>query len=157
MKELNFNGAVVQTYPLTAAQRVHWYTVSACHREELLNIATGFYIEYADVDFDALRDCIRDGYQKFEAMRLRFTKDEEGNLVQYLVPTEDREIRFVDFSSWREEDAHEEMKRWSRIPLHMDGSPMSEIVMIRLPGNSTATGSLRISTRPSRRRAIFSS
>ena len=99
MKELNFNGAVVQTYPLTAAQRVHWYTVSACHREELLNIATGFYIEYADVDFDALRDCIRDGYQKFEAMRLRFTKDEEGNLVQYLVPTEDREIRFVDFSS----------------------------------------------------------
>ena len=42
MKELNFNGAVVQTYPLTAAQRVHWYTVSACHREELLNIATGF-------------------------------------------------------------------------------------------------------------------
>ena len=133
MKELNFNGAVVQTYPLTAAQRVHWYTVSACHREELLNIATGFYIEYADVDFDALRDCIRDGYQKFEAMRLRFTKDEEGNLVQYLVPTEDREIRFVDFSSWREEDAHEEMKRWSRVPIHMDGGPMNEIVMVRLP------------------------
>ena len=133
MQELNFNGAVVQTYPLTAAQRIHYYTVSACHREELLNIATGFYIQYDKVNFDVLRECIRDGYQKFESMRLRFTRDADGNLVQYLVPTEDREIRLVDFSNWREEDAHEEMKRWSSIPIHMDGGPMNEIVMIRLP------------------------
>ena len=133
MQELNFNGAVVQTYPLTAAQRIHYYTVSACHREELLNIATGFYIQYDKVNFDVLRECIRDGYEKFESMRLRFTRDADGNLVQYLVPTEDREIRLVDFSNWREEDAHEEMKRWSRIPIHMDGGPMNEIVMIRLP------------------------
>ena len=135
MKELSFNGAVVQTYPLTAAQRIHIYTVSACHREELLNIGTGFYIEFADVDFDCLRDCIRDGYEKFESMRLRFMKDEDGSVVQYLVPTEDREIRFMDFSHWREEDAHEEMKRWTCIPLPMNGGPMNEIVMIRLPGN----------------------
>ena len=133
MKEISFNGAVVQTYPLTAAQRIHYYTVSACQREELLNIATGFYIQYDKVNFDVLRDCIRDGYEKFESMRLRFTRDEEGNLVQYLVPTEDREIKLMDFSNWREEDAHEEMKRWSRIPIHMDGGPMNEIVMIRLP------------------------
>ena len=124
---------MVQTYPLTAAQRIHYYTVSACHREELLNIATGFYIQYDKVNFDVLRECIRDGYEKFESMRLRFTRDEDGNLVQYLVPTEDREIKLVDFSNWREEDAHEEMKRWSRIPIHMDGGPMNEIVMIRLP------------------------
>ena len=112
MKELSFNGAVVQTYPLTAAQRIHYYTVSACHREELLNIATGFYIEFADVDFDTLRACILDGYQKFEAMRLRIVMDGESPM-QYLVPTEDREIRLVDFSHWREEDAHAEMTRWS--------------------------------------------
>ncbi len=133
MKEINFNGAVVQAYPLTAAQRIHNYTVSACHREELLNIATGFYLEYGETDFDTLRECIYDGYQKFESMRLRFTRDENGELVQYLVPTEDREIKLVDFSQWREEDAHEEMKKWSRIPLHMDGGPMNEIVLIRLP------------------------
>ena len=65
MKEVNLNGAVVQSYPLTAAQRIHYYTVSACHRDELLNIATGFYIEFADVNFDSLRECILDGYQKF--------------------------------------------------------------------------------------------
>ena len=135
MKELNINGAVVQAYPLTAAQRIHFYTVSACRRHELLNIATGFYIEYGDVDFDELRRCIYDGYEKFEAMRLRVVLDGDGTPWQYLVPTEDREIRFCDFSHWREEDAHAEMTRWSKIPLRMDGSPLNEIVLIRLPNN----------------------
>ena len=143
MKELNLNGAVVQAYPLTAAQRIHYYTVSACHRDELLNIATGFYIQYDAIDFETLKECIYDGYEKFESMRLRLVPDEEGNMFlvpdeegnmfQYLIPKEDRDIRLVDFSNWREEDAHEEMKRWSRIPLMMDGGPMNEIVMIRLP------------------------
>ena len=133
MKEVCYNGAVMQTYPLTAAQRIHFYTASACKREELLNIATGFYIEYGETDFDVLRQCVLDGYEKFESMRLRINTDGEGNLVQYLVPREDREIRFVDFSQWREEDAHEEMKRWSRVPFPMNGGPMNEIVLIRLP------------------------
>ena len=135
MKEINFNGAVMQTYPLTAAQRIHFYTASACKREELLNIATGFYLEYGETDFDTLRECIYDGYEKFESMRLRINMDEDGTPVQYLIPHEDREIKLVDFSNRREEDAHEEMKRWSRVPLPMNGGPMNEIVLIRLPDN----------------------
>ena len=135
MKELSINGAVVQAYPLTAAQRIHYYTVSASQRDELLNIGTGFYLEYGETDFDTLRECIREGYRKYESMRLRFVRDEEGNLVQYLVPTDDRFIPVVDFSAWKEEDAHEEMRKWSREPLHLDGGPMNDIRMIRLPGN----------------------
>ena len=92
MKELNLGGAVVQAYPLTAAQRVHYYTVNACNRKELLNICTGFYLQYDQVDFDVLKECIYQGYEKYEAMRLRFHTDEEGQLYQYLVPTEDRDI-----------------------------------------------------------------
>ena len=133
MKELTINGAVVQAYPLTAAQRIHYYTVSTSQRDELLNIATGFYLEYGETDFDTLRECILEGYRKYESMRLRFARDEEGNLFQYLVPTEDRFIPLVDFSFWKEEDAHEEMRRWSREPLPMNGSPMNDIRMIRLP------------------------
>ena len=82
MKELTINGAVVQAYPLTAAQRIHFYTVSACKRWELLNIGTGFYLEYSDVDFDVLKECIYDGYEKFECMRLRFSVQEDGTLMQ---------------------------------------------------------------------------
>ena len=135
MKELTINGAVVQADPLTAAQRIHYYTVMRSQRDELLNIATGFYLEYGETDFDTLRECILEGYRKFESMRLRFAKDEEGNLYQYLVPTEDRYIPLVDFRAWKEEDAHDEMRRWSRLPFHMNGGPMSDIRMIRLPNN----------------------
>ena len=137
MKELNINGAVVQAYPLTAAQRIHFYTVNACHRYELLNIGTGFFLEYSDVDFDTLKECIYDGYEKFECMRLRFCADEDGTFMQYLVPTEDRDIRFFDFSTWKEEDAHDEMERWTHIPFKLENSPLSEIVMVRLPDGYT--------------------
>ena len=134
-KEINLNGAVVQGYPLTAAQRIHLYTVNACHREELLNIGIGFYIQFADVNFDMLKECIYDGYMKFEAMRLRFHTDENGETRQYIVPCEDREIKIYDFSFWKEEDAHEEMVRWTKIPLNRNGGPMNEIALIRLPGD----------------------
>ena len=137
MKELNLGGAVVQAYPLTAAQRIHYYTVNACNRKELLNICTGFYLQYDQVDFDVLKECIYQGYEKYEAMRLRFHTDEEGQLYQYLVPTEDRDIPVVDFRDWKEEDAHDEMRRWSRIPIDMAGNPMNEIRMIRMPDHYT--------------------
>ena len=137
MKELNLNGAVVQAYPLTAAQRIHFFTVNACQRHELLNIGTGFYLEYSDVDFDTLKECIYDGYEKFECMRLRFSVQEDGSLMQYLIPREDRDIRLVDFSDWKEEDAHNEMERWTHIPFDLNMGPMNEVVMIRLPGGYT--------------------
>lgn len=133
MENLTINGAVVQAYPLTAAQRIHFYTVNACKRGELLNIGTGFYLEYSDVDFDTLRECIYDGYEKFECMRLRFTYKEDGSLMQYLIPREDREIKFFDFSQWREEDAHAKMEEWTKIPFDINNGPMNEIVMVRLP------------------------
>lgn len=137
METIIINGAAVQAYPLTAAQRIHYYTVNACKRGELLNIGTGFYLEYSDVNFDALKECIYDGYEKFECMRLRFTYKEDGSLMQYLIPREDRDIKFFDFSHWKEEDAHEEMTRWTKIPFDINGGPMNEIVMVRLPDNYT--------------------
>ena len=137
MKELTINGAVVQAYPLTAAQRIHFYTVSACKRWELLNIGTGFYLEYSDVDFDVLKECIYDGYEKFECMRLRFSVQEDGTLMQYLIPAEDRDIEVVDFSDWNEDDAHKRMEDWTRIPFKIDNGPMNEIKMIKLPGGYT--------------------
>ncbi len=137
MENITINGAVVQAYPLTAAQRIHFYTVSACKRGELLNIGTGFYLQYDDVDFDTLRECIYDGYEKFECMRLRFSVQEDGSLMQYLIPAEDREIKFFDFSEWKEEDAHAKMEEWTCIPFNLNNGPMNEIVIIKLPDHYT--------------------
>ncbi|MBQ7012606.1 MAG: hypothetical protein IJN11_01650 [Oscillospiraceae bacterium] len=66
------------------------------------------------MDFDLPHEAIHEAYIRNESMRLRFHKDEDGTVYQYLVPFEEREIEFRDFSSWKDEDAHEEMYRLQR-------------------------------------------
>ncbi len=133
MKEFQVNGAVLKCYPLTAAQRIHNYSVSYCpNHQQLLNIGTGFYVQ-EDTDFNILKEAVYAAYEQFESMRLRFLKDEDGTVYQYVVPTEDRDIQFVDFSKWKEEDAHDEMRKWTAVPFKRFHSPMNQVVMIKLP------------------------
>lgn len=132
MKEFQVNGVRLQCYPLTAAQRVHNFSRLSCPYHQLLNIGTGLYIQQ-DVDFSLLKEAIYDAYSRLDSMRLRFLQDENGDVYQYLVPFEDRDIQLVDFSHWREEDAHNEMRKWTAIPLKRFHSPMNQIVMIKLP------------------------
>lgn len=135
MKQITINGVTLNAYPLTAAQRIHNYSRLTCPRNELLNIGTGLYIRQ-DTDFDLLREAIHEAYTRHDAMRLRFIElEEEGRrqVYQYLVPFDDREIELVDFSKWREKDAHDQMRRWTEIPFKRENSPMNKIVMIKLP------------------------
>ena len=129
MKEFQVNGVNLQCYPLTAAQRLHNYTVKYCPYHQILNIGTGLYIKL-DVDFSVLKEAIYESYKRFDSMRLRFLKDTDDTVYQYLVPFEERDIKFVDFSSWKEEDAHREMEKWTAVPFKRFHSPMNEIVMI---------------------------
>lgn len=132
MKEFQVNGVTLQCYPLTAAQRVHNFSRLACPYQQLLNIGTGLYIKQ-DVDFSLLKEAIYEAYSRLDAMRLRFLQDENNAVYQYLVPFEDRDIQLVDFSNWREEDAHNEMRKWTAIPFKRFHSPMNQVVMIKLP------------------------
>lgn len=132
MKEFQVNGVNLQCYPLTAAQRIHNYSILYCPYHQLLNIGTGLYIQQ-EVDFDILKEAIYEAYQRFESMRLRFLQDQDGTVYQYLVPFEDRDIELRDFSRWNEEDAHNEMRKWTSVPFKRFHSPMNQIVMIKLP------------------------
>lgn len=132
MKEFQVNGVTLQCYPLTAAQRIHNYSILYCPYHQLLNIGTGLYIQQ-DVDFAILKEAIYEAYQRFESMRLRFLQDQDGTVYQYLVPFEDRDIELRDFSRWKEEDAHNEMRKWTSVPFKRFHSPMNQIVMIKLP------------------------
>ncbi|MBQ8515581.1 MAG: peptide synthetase [Ruminococcus sp.] len=132
MKEFQVNGVTLQCYPLTAAQRIHNYSTMHCPYHQLLNIGTGFYIQM-ETDFSLLKEAIYESYQRFESMRLRFLKDTDDTVYQYLVPFEERDIEYYDFSHWKEEDAHDEMRRWTAVPFKRFHSPMSRIVMISLP------------------------
>ncbi len=132
MKEININGAVMKCYPLCAAQRLHNYTIKFCPTQ-VLCIGTGLYVQQ-EVDFDVLKKAIYKGYEMFETMRLRFVQDEEGEVYQYITPFEEREIPFVDFSTWNEEDAHDEMRKWTAVPFERFNTPMNQVVMVKLPG-----------------------
>ena len=131
MKEFNINGAVLKCYPLTAAQRIHNYTIRYCP-SQVLCIGTGLYIQMG-VDFDVLKQSIKEAVMRIESMRLRFVKDEDDSVYQYIAPFDDRDIPLVDFSYWKEEDAHREMEKWTAEPFERYNSPMNKIVMIKLP------------------------
>lgn len=131
MKELNINGAVMKCYPLTAAQRIHNYTIKYAP-PQVLCIGTGLYFQ-AELDFGVLKESIREACMRMESMRVRFAEDEEGNVFQYIAPFEDRDFPFVDFSNWQEEDAHREMEKWTAEPFERFNVPMNKIVMVKLP------------------------
>lgn len=132
MKEFFVNGVKLEAYPLTAAQRVHNFSRMVCPFHQLLNIGTGFYIKL-DNDFNLLKEAIKEAYNRCDSMRLRFIKDENDEVYQYLVPFDDRDIELVDFSDWSEEDAYNEMCKWTAVPFKRFNSPMNQVVMVKLP------------------------
>lgn len=119
-------------YPLTAAQKLHYFTVSYCPQKQVLNIGTSLTIE-ADVDFDVLKESIYESYDRCEFMRIRFCKDEKGEVKQYVVPKEERDIPFFEFGHWKYEDAENKMRKWTSVPFERFDSPMNKIVMISMP------------------------
>lgn len=132
MKEFIINGVRVEAYPLTAAQRIHNFSRLSCPFHQLLNIGTGLYIQQ-ETDFNLLKEAIKEAYCRLDSMRIRFIQDENGEVYQYLVPFDDRDIELVDFSQWNEEDAHDEMRKWTAIPFERFNSPMNLLKMIKLP------------------------
>ncbi|MDE6835306.1 MAG: peptide synthetase [Ruminococcus sp.] len=131
MKEINIHGAEMKCYPLCAAQKLHNYTIKFCPAQ-VLCIGTGLYVK-EDTDFGILKRAIYKAYEMMDSMRLRFIQDENGEVLQYIVPFEERDIPLVDFSNWKEEDAHNEMRKWTAMPFARYNSPMNQVIMIKLP------------------------
>lgn len=122
-----------KTYPLTAAQKFHFYYMNFCPKKEVVNVGTSLTIEY-ELDIDVLRQAIYKAYERCEAMRLRFAFDKkEKQWYQYVVEKEEREIEYVDFSDKTMEEAEEIMKQWTAVPFEREDSPMNRLVIIKTP------------------------
>ena len=121
-----------KVYPLTAAQKLHYYCMKYCPKKQVLNIGTSLTIQ-AELDWEILRKSIQEAIRRCEAMRVRFTHDKEGNAYQYVVKEDNTEIRQFDFSTWREEAAKKRLDEWTEVPLATDDQPLFRIVMIKMP------------------------
>lgn len=119
-------------YPLTTAQKMHYYTLKYCPKKQVLNIGTGLYIEQ-DIDFNLLRQAIYKAYERCDSMRLRFEKGEDGEVYQYVTDKERREIEYVNFTGWLYDDAEEELIKWTSKPFKRFKSPMNRVVMVTMP------------------------
>ena len=121
-----------KVYPLTAAQKLHFFSQLYCPKKQLLNIGTSLTIEQ-ELDFGALKESIYEAYDRCESMRLRFAADKEGNAYQYVVDKETRDIEHFDFTGWSEEDTKAKLVEWTSTPFEPYDSPMNRVVMVVMP------------------------
>lgn len=119
-------------YPLTAAQKLHFYYQKYCPKKQVLNIGTSLTIE-TDIDWDVLKQSIYKAYERCESMRLRFAEDKQGTCYQYIADREERDIEFCDFTGKTMEEAEAVLTGWTAVPFKRQDSPMNRIVMIRMP------------------------
>lgn len=121
-----------KVYPLTAAQKLHYYCLKYCPKKQVLNIGSSLTIEQ-DLDWDMLKEAIYQAYDRCESMRLRFAEDKEGNVCQYVVEKEERDIEHFDFTGWQECHAREKMEEWTRTPFEPYDCPRNRVVMVKMP------------------------
>ena len=121
-----------KVYPLTNAQKFHYYYLDFSPKKEVLNIGTSLTIE-VDLDWNVLKESIYEAYERNECMRVRFVSDKDGTRYQYVVEKEDRDIEFVDFTGKTMEEAEDTMRTWTRVPFSEEEIPMNKVVMIKTP------------------------
>ena len=119
-------------YPLTAAQKLHYYCLKYCPKKQVLNIGSSLTIEQ-DLDWNLLKEAIYQAYDRCESMRLRFTEDKEGNVYQYVADREERDIEHFDFTGWQECHAREKLEEWTQTPFDTYDCPRNRVVMIKMP------------------------
>lgn len=121
-----------EMYPITAAQKLHFFYQQFCPKKQVLNVGTSLTIEQS-LDFGALKEAVYKAYDRCESMRLRFHKDGEGKVWQYLADREERDIGFFDFTGWEGWAAELKMKEWTAVPFERFDSPLNKVVMIITP------------------------
>lgn len=121
-----------KVYPLTNAQNLHFYCLKYCPAKQVLNIGSSLTIQL-DLNWDVLRECIREAISRCEAMRLRFAEDKDGTVYQYVVRQDDSVIEQFDFTGWTQEEADAKMREWTETPFARYDSPLHRIVIIKTP------------------------
>ena len=121
-------------YPLTPSQKIHFKPIIEFGTQQVANISICMTLQ-APLDFGLLKKCIQLEYERYECLRIRFTKvDPNGEVRQYVVSRDDRDIDYENLSWLSGDDAYHRMEEWSRIPFDGDNIPMNVIKMISLPG-----------------------
>ena len=120
-------------YPLTAAQNMHYQWIREYKTQQVSGVSIVASLK-AELDFGLLKKCIQLEIKRYGCTRLRFTKpDENGEIRQYLIKHDARDIKLKDMTGMTLEEADNIMQNWAYETLDGDNRPMCEFLMVKLP------------------------
>ncbi|MBQ1340388.1 MAG: chromosome condensation protein [Ruminococcus sp.] len=126
-----------QTYPLTAAQNMHYRWIREYKTQQVsgLSIVAAFQF---DVNIETLKKCIELEKQRYACLRLRFTKpDENGEIQQYIADYEPEDLEVKDLTGMSLQEADDIMQKWAYETFDGDDIPMCEFRIVKLPERYT--------------------
>ena len=120
-------------YPLTAAQKMHHDWIQKYRTQQVSGVSVVASLQ-APLDFGLLKKCLQLEFERYGCMRIRFTKpDENGDVEQYIVKKETRDIPFKDLSGMSLAEADQMMQQWAYETFEGDNIPMCDVTMVKLP------------------------
>lgn len=120
-------------YPLTAAQKMHHNWIQDYKTQQVSGVSVVASLKVA-LDFGLLKKCIQLEFERYGCMRIRFTKpDEKGQVKQYLVEKEKRDIPLKDLSGMSLAEADKLMQQWAYETFDGDDIPLCDVTMVKLP------------------------
>ncbi|WP_373212509.1 condensation domain-containing protein [Ruminococcus sp. 5_1_39BFAA] len=120
-------------YPLTAAQKMHYNWIKKYKTQQVSGVSVVASLKSA-IDFGLLKKCIQLEIERYGCMRIRFTKpDEKGEVKQYIVEKDARDIPLKDLSNMSLAEADDLMQQWAYETFDGDDIPLCDVTMVKLP------------------------
>lgn len=120
-------------YPLTAAQKMHYSWIKNYGTQQVSGVSVVASLK-SPLDFGLLKKCIQLEFERYGCMRVRFTKpDEKGEIKQYIVKNDTRDIPLKDLTGMSMADADRLMQQWAYETFNGDDIPLCDISMVKLP------------------------
>ena len=127
------DGRVVTALPLTIPQQFMLGCSLQYGQGYLINnIGSGYYFKAA-MNFEVMKQSLFEAIYRCETMRLRFTRDEQYKVLQYIQEKSEMEIETLDFSNLTAEQAEGELLKITRGPVPMFDCELHKIWMVKLP------------------------
>lgn len=120
-------------YPLTAAQKMHHNWILNYKTQQVSGVSVVASLK-SPLDFGLLKKCIQLELQRYGCMRVRFTKpDSKGEVKQYIVEKDTRDIPIKDLSGMSMDDADHLMQQWAYETFDGDDISLCDVTMVKLP------------------------
>ena len=122
-----------ELYPLNVGQMLQYLPIRETGTQRCCNISVFCGLQ-SPIDFGLLKHAVQDEFERADCLRLRFTApDENGNVMQYVVDHDDRDVPFLDLSgmTMHEADAYLQTKTYEEF--NAPDIPMAEFTMVKMP------------------------